>query len=289
MSRTTCLSILAALLAISLGAPAALAQDATHPLVGAWLVASSDAPPELVAVTADGLVVDLTPNGPAIGVWAATGGTTADVTIVLPVTDAAAGVVGLARARASVEVAGDGRTFSGTYTLEFPTGPDETTGELGPGAVTGTRLEVEAMGTPVGPIPVEPLAPGESPGAGEGAEVGITLQEWAVVPETMSISAGTVTFDVENIGPQDPHELVVVRTDIAAIDLPTREDGGFDEEAAGVTVIGEIEEFAPGTSASATFELEPGHYVFLCNLVEEEEGQLESHYQQGMWVDIEVV
>jgi len=49
-------------------------------------------------------------------------------------------------------------------------------------------------------------------------------------------------------------------------------------------LIGEIEEFAVGDTETATFDLEAGNYVFICNLVEEEEGGLESHYQEGMRV-----
>jgi uncharacterized cupredoxin-like copper-binding protein len=121
-----------------------------------------------------------------------------------------------------------------------------------------------------------------------GAEVGVTLQEWAVVPDALTVSAGSVTFSAENMGPVDPHELVVVRTDIAASDLPTREDGGFDEDAEGVEIIGEIEEFEVGSSESATWDLDPGHYALLCNLVELEDGETEAHYQLGMWIDFEV-
>ena len=77
-----------------------------------------------------------------------------------------------------------------------------------------------------------------------GTEVNVTLQEWAVIPDTLSVAAGSVTFNATNIGPMDPHELVIVRTDIPASELPTREDGAFDEDADGVEIIGEIEEFA---------------------------------------------
>ena len=121
-----------------------------------------------------------------------------------------------------------------------------------------------------------------------GTEVNVTLQEWAVIPDTLSVPAGSVTFNATNVGPIDPHELVIVRTDIPAGELPTREDGGFDEEADGVEVIGEIEEFAPGTTESATFDLAPGKYALLCNLVEIEDGETEAHYQLGMWIDFEV-
>jgi len=120
------------------------------------------------------------------------------------------------------------------------------------------------------------------------SEVNVTLQEWAVLPDVSSVPAGSVTFNAQNIGPVDPHELVIVRTDIPASDLPTREDGGFDEDADGVEVIGEIEEFASGLTQSGTWNLEPGHYALLCNLVEIEDGETEAHYQMGMWVDFEV-
>ena len=119
-------------------------------------------------------------------------------------------------------------------------------------------------------------------------EVNVTLQEWAVIPDTLSVAAGSVTFNATNIGPVDPHELVIVRTDIPASDLPTREDGAFDEDADGVEIIGEIEEFEVGLTESATYDLAPGKYALLCNLVEMEDGESEAHYQMGMWIDFEV-
>jgi hypothetical protein len=121
-----------------------------------------------------------------------------------------------------------------------------------------------------------------------GTAVNVTLQEWAVLPDVQSVPAGSVTFNATNAGPMDPHELVVVKTDIPAGELPTREDGSFDEDAEGVEVIGEIEEFDPGLTQSMTLDLEAGSYVLLCNLVEEEEGETEAHYQMGMWVPFEV-
>lgn len=128
----------------------------------------------------------------------------------------------------------------------------------------------------------------ESGAAAAASEVNVTLQEWAVIPDVLSVPAGAVTFNATNAGPMDPHELVIVRTDIPAAELPTREDGGFDEEAEGVEVVAEIEEFAVGSSESITLDLAAGHYALLCNLVEEEEGELEPHYRLGMWVDFEV-
>lgn len=125
-------------------------------------------------------------------------------------------------------------------------------------------------------------------GGGSGGSVDVTLQEWSVVPASTSVTAGSITFNVTNNGPNDPHELVIFRTDLGHRELPTREDGGVDEEGEGVELIGEIEEFEPNASESGTFDLEAGKYVLICNLVEEEEGALESHYGLGMSTDFTV-
>jgi hypothetical protein len=117
---------------------------------------------------------------------------------------------------------------------------------------------------------------------GGGGTLDVTLQEFSVLPAEDSVSAGEVTFDVTNEGPNDPHELVVIRTDLASDALPTTAEGGVDEEGEGIEVIGEIEEFPPGESRSGSFDLDAGSYVLICNVVEEEDGEVEAHYQQGM-------
>jgi hypothetical protein len=120
----------------------------------------------------------------------------------------------------------------------------------------------------------------ETPGA--GAAIDVRLLEFTVAADPTSASAGEVTFNAANIG-QDPHELVVIRTDLAPEALPTSEDGSVDEAGEGIEVIGEIEEFAAGGEESATFTLEAGSYVLICNVVEEEDdGTVESHYAEGM-------
>ena len=45
----------------------------------------------------------------------------------------------------------DGQTFTAEFTIEF-TGEGAPTGEYGPGHVTGTRINVEPMGTPAGSL-----------------------------------------------------------------------------------------------------------------------------------------
>lgn len=119
-------------------------------------------------------------------------------------------------------------------------------------------------------------------GGDEGGSVDVTLQEFAVVPAEASVSAGEVTFNVTNEGPEDVHEFVVFQTDLAADALPTAEDGSVDEEGEGVTLIDEIEDIAVGDSPSLTADLDAGSYVLICNIVEEEDGETIVHYAEGM-------
>jgi hypothetical protein len=118
-----------------------------------------------------------------------------------------------------------------------------------------------------------------SPVAGD---VNVVLGEWVVEPDPPAAPAGSLTIVADDQGGED-HELVIVRADDPA-DLPTDEDGAVDEEGiAQEDFIGEIEDVASGTQRSGTFTLDPGTYVFFCNVVEEEEGgEVESHFAEGM-------
>ena len=117
-------------------------------------------------------------------------------------------------------------------------------------------------------------------GEGGGRPVSVTLKDFSVAPEPASVGAGEVTFELRNEG-GEPHELVVVRAGSPA-EL-TAVDGRVDEDAlpAGA-FIGEVESFAAGETCEGTFELAAGSYVLLCNLVEEEDGEMESHFEAGM-------
>lgn len=122
----------------------------------------------------------------------------------------------------------------------------------------------------------------EGGGGGGGAKVDVLLSEFIVEPDPAKAPAGEITFMAKNEG-EEEHELVIVKTDLAPDALPTLDDGSFDERGAGVEVIDEIEDIAAGTSDEITVTLEAGKYVLLCNLVEEEEsGEVESHYAEGM-------
>jgi hypothetical protein len=146
------------------------AQDAaerSHPLVGGWQMTSDPTDPlgSFVVTTfdADGTLSNITADGTAtLGVWAPTGGDTADVTV-LATTNGPAYVV----IRASVTVAADGQTLSGTYTSEYIFDPagGGTSREIGPGSLSGTRLAVSAPGTPVDSFTAFFPQPDATPGA----------------------------------------------------------------------------------------------------------------------------
>ena len=123
---------------------------------------------------------------------------------------------------------------------------------------------------------------GDGGDGGTASTVAVTLKEFEVLPDKDSVPAGSVTFRATNDGPDDPHEIVVMKTDLAPGSLPTKEDGSVDEEGEGVELIGEIEEMAVNSTEEITFTLEEGKYVLLCNIVEEEDGVIESHYKNGM-------
>jgi hypothetical protein len=116
----------------------------------------------------------------------------------------------------------------------------------------------------------------------------VELSEWAIVPRSSEVSAGKVNIVARNIG-EEPHEVVVVRGSDPA-SLPRDDKGTFDEEAYGEErVLGEIESFPAGETCNGVFDLEPGDYLLVCNITEvEESGEHESHFDEGMVVELTV-
>lgn len=117
---------------------------------------------------------------------------------------------------------------------------------------------------------------------GTTTTVDVSLQEFSINPSVAAAPAGIVSFKVANDGPNDVHEFVVVRTDLAPGDLPTDEAGAALEDGDGMEVIDEIEDLPVGSIETLALDLDAGSYVFICNLVEEEDGETEAHYALGM-------
>jgi hypothetical protein len=154
---------------------------------------------------------------------------------------------------------------------------------VGATLVAGTLI-LSACGGGTSPSPT--TGGGGSVPPGGGTTIDVTLQEWAVVPSADAAPAGDVTFKVTNQGPADPHEFVILKTDLGASALPVDETGTVDEEGSGIVVIDEIEDIAVDGSGEVTAPLEAGSYVLLCNIYDETE--LEAHYAMGMRIDFTV-
>jgi len=111
--------------------------------------------------------------------------------------------------------------------------------------------------------------------------VNVALSEWAVTSDKNTVNAGPVNFNITNNGPGDAHEFVIVKTALAADSLPVNANGSMNENGTDVTIIGEIEDIAVATNAQATFNLEPGNYVLICNIRDED--KQEAHFSNGMY------
>ena len=96
----------------------------------------------------------------------------------------------------------------------------------------------------------------------------VDASEFTFAPPTLSAKAGKVKVTLDNKG-QTQHEFVLLKTSTAADKLKVT--GGRVSEKDSV---GEISETDGGKSASHTFDLEPGTYVYVCNIP--------GHYMQGM-------
>jgi uncharacterized cupredoxin-like copper-binding protein len=127
-------------------------------------------------------------------------------------------------------------------------------------------------------------------GGSAGTSVQVTLDEWSVATDPASSPAGEITFDIANAG-EEPHEFVVIRTDLGMLDLPAADNGSVDEEGEGIEVVGEVEDIPAGASDSLALDLDAGQYVLICNIFEEEmmmEMPDPSHYQSGMRTEFTV-
>ena len=121
-------------------------------------------------------------------------------------------------------------------------------------------------------------------GADEGTSIDVDIGEFFVTPSEETAPEGTITSHVNTEGPDDIHELVVLKTDIEPDMLPLNADGDADEEADGVEAVGEVEDIEAGDSADLELELEAAKYVLICNIAQvEPDGTIEHHYEEGMY------
>ena len=117
-----------------------------------------------------------------------------------------------------------------------------------------------------------------SPSGGGASDVNADLKEWQFALDSSTGAAGEITFHIKNNG-EKTHEFVVISTDTAADSLPVDEANDEVDETQ-FTPVDEVEDITSGSTAELTVNLEPGHYVILCNLT--------GHYAKGMAADFTV-
>ena len=151
-----------------------------------------------------------------------------------------------------------------------------------------------AAGTATGQRTVV-FIPGYVPGGGTPASlmgypaqrsiVNVTLSETDPTHMAIALSQsfapqGKVSFIVTNEG-QKKHEFVVLATKTLAADFSIGSFEGeanrINEDAPGVTNVGETGDMEPGTQKMLTIDLASGHYAVVCNLP--------GHYAMGMHQD----
>lgn len=108
-------------------------------------------------------------------------------------------------------------------------------------------------------------------------KIDVALTTYKITLSANSARSGKIVFHVHNDATDLKHEFVIFKTDLPEDQLPLTPDGAVDEEGAGVTHIDEVE-VEPGQSADLTVDLEPGNYVMICNINDNNQ----QHYQHGM-------
>jgi iron uptake system component EfeO len=98
-------------------------------------------------------------------------------------------------------------------------------------------------GAPASAAPVTPVPSGV---------IAIEAKEYAFIPSTVTVPAGSVTFSIRNVGNEE-HEFEIFKGD---------------------TVVDEVEGIVPGLTKDLTVTLAAGDYTFLC--------KLNGHDQLGM-------
>jgi hypothetical protein len=124
---------------------------------------------------------------------------------------------------------------------------------------------------------------------GEDTTVEVTIGEWFINLSVDVVPPGDVTFDFDNEGPDYDHGLIIVQTDLAPEDLPTRDDGTVDLGGPGVTRIGSTVVVEAGDDASGVFSLDDeGNYVVISNEKRDVDGVETADYEQGMFASLTV-
>lgn len=111
------------------------------------------------------------------------------------------------------------------------------------------------------------------------SSITVTLADFSVDLAPGRAAAGTVAFDVVNVGPS-LHQFLLLRTEQPADLLPTDARGNVDEGNPDLEVIERVSALETDETTAVEADLSPGDYVVICNLP--------GHYGQGMYAPLTV-
>ena len=138
-----------------------------------------------------------------------------------------------------------------------------------------------AVSTPSADATAPSLASPSATGAPAGGPITVHLREGHITLSSVSAPAGAVTFEIKNVGTAFPHEFVLIRTDLDAADLPTKDLKAIED---GLDIVDKVQNLQLDQSASLTVNLGAGHYVIICNI----SGHYVGFSGRGMQINFDV-
>jgi hypothetical protein len=106
----------------------------------------------------------------------------------------------------------------------------------------------------------------------------VELTEYEVTPDVSTVPAGTMTFEVTNLG-ETVHSFSVLRPDLPVDDLPVSSFQSVDITDLRIEVVAHAAMLGEGETRSLETQLAPGSYVLLDN---------NTPYAKGMYTSFQV-
>jgi len=97
-------------------------------------------------------------------------------------------------------------------------------------------------------------------------DVSVRMRSYAIDVSPVDIASGRVRFHISNDAPDLLHEFLLVRTELQADELPVEEEGHVDEDSPSLELIVSAEDIEPGETRHVLVTLNPGQYVYFCNM-----------------------
>ena len=110
----------------------------------------------------------------------------------------------------------------------------------------------------------EPTPPTTDRAAVSSTPAEVRLDHYAIEPTAVTAPAGTVVLTALNAD-RVPHDVVVLRTSLAADQLPTT-DVRVDESDPAIEILGRTPRLSAGATGSLTATLPAGTYILVCTV-----------------------